>query len=407
LRRTGALAAELGMRAYLVGGPVRDLLLGLPAPDLDVAVEGSAHKLAEVLARRLAGRVHKATDFMTATVVFRDGTDLDIARTRRETYPEPGALPQVEPAGLDEDLTRRDFTVNAMAVALAPERFGRLIDPLGGLADLNARRVRVLHDGSFEDDPTRMLRALRFMLRLDFELEAHTRALLGRAVAERRLAVLSGARLRNELRRIFAQAPASALAELQELDLLAAMGLAPATGEACTAARLIPQAASALEIELDQAGPAAVGLGLYAGLSPADPAALGERLMLEASERSRLQEAARVAAAPPDELTRCEPDSGLHLALRGMSPAGAVACWTIAGERARRRLEHYWLDLRGVSADITGEDLKAAGYQPGPRFADALEAALAAKIDQSADRDGQLRAALELLATDGDAHSKR
>ncbi len=397
LRRIGEVAATAGARAWLVGGPVRDLLLGGVSPDLDIAVEGPVEAVAEALAERLGGRVHKTTAFLTATVVLADGPEIDVAHARTETYPEPGALPVVAAARIEDDLRRRDFTVNAMALALEPGEFGNLLDPHGGRADLRARLLRVLHDASFEDDPTRLLRAARFRLRLGFELEEHTRELLNRAVAERRPAALSGARLRNELRLLFTQAPSEALAGLQALGLMVAMGLQPASDRALEASARVGEAMTALGLAADDVRPIALGLGLHAAFADDDPAMLGERLMLDAGERADLSRAAALAAEPPPALRADGPDGELFLALEGTPATAAAVCWTVLDEAGRRRLERYWQDLRGAAADIGGADLKAAGHQPGPGFGDALRAALMAKLDRGADRAEQLKIALAVL----------
>lgn len=393
----GEVAAEAGFPAFLVGGPVRDLLLEQPSPDLDVAVEGPVEKVSQALAQRLGATVRKTTEFMTSTLLLEDGVELDIARTRTEIYPEPGALPVVEPAKLLDDLARRDFSVNAMAMSLQPTHFGELIDPLHGRRDLDERRLRVLHESSFADDPTRMLRAVRFMLRLGFCLESHTADLLDRAVRERVAAEVSGARLRNELEWIFREAPARALATLQDLRLLEGMGLAAAAPRACEAAALLPQAARALGIDLTDAGPMSTCLGTYAGLSEQDPVQLAGRLKLDASARDTVCEAAGLLRNRPRVLTHGASDSATFFALRGVTPGAALALWTVLDDDARLRLEHYWRDLRGAGADIDGADLIAAGNEPGPGFTEALEAALVAKLDEGADRAGQLAVALATL----------
>jgi len=435
LQRLGQVAQDAGAKAYLVGGPVRDLILGRPAPDTDLAVEGPVEDVAHALAAEFGGHVKKTTDLLTATVVLADGREIDVAHARTETYSEPGALPEVSPASLEDDLRRRDFTVNAMALALSPSEFGRLIDPHGGHADLRAGLLRVLHERSFEDDPTRMLRAARFQQGLGLRLEPGTRELLARAAAERRLEPLSGARLRAELRRILADDVPEGFAGLQELGLLAAMGLPEAGPEAVERMRLLPQAVERLGEKMEQTRPLAMCLGLYAasarfisssrrtskpvrrslgGGGPAnavldgyetassagglDPVWLGERLMLDAGERADLAQAARLAADPPAELTEPRKDSDLHFALEGTGLSGAAACWTAVGADARTRLEHYWRELRGITADIDGQDLIAAGHEPGAGFSAALRAALAAKLDTGGDRDAQRSAALRALA---------
>ncbi|HEY1596999.1 MAG TPA: hypothetical protein VGF74_16495, partial [Thermoleophilaceae bacterium] len=184
--------------AFLVGGAVRDLLLGRPTVDLDVAVEGDARAVARELAGRLAGEAKEHERFGTATVTAGD-LSVDLATTRRETYAEPGALPDVHPAGLTEDLGRRDFTINAMALDLNGGDVGALEDPHGGRADLDAGLIRVLHGGSFVDDPTRLLRALRYEARFGFRMDEQTERLAREAAAGAGFATVSGARVRDEL----------------------------------------------------------------------------------------------------------------------------------------------------------------------------------------------------------------
>lgn len=407
LRRIGEIAAQNGCRAWLVGGPVRDLILGRSSPDLDIAVEGPVEELASSLAEHLSGRVRKTTDFMTCTLVLPDGTELDIAHARSEYYPEPGALPVVRPAGIEEDLGRRDFTVNAMALALVPDEFGELLDPYGGIDDVKRRLLRVLHDRSFVDDPTRMLRALRFKLRLGFTIEAHTRQLLRRAAEERLLALLSGARLRNELRVIFAEAPTTALRALDDVGLLEAMGFARAHPRAIGLCALLDDATAALELAANEIHWIALCLGVHSAFTDDTPEQLGERLMLQALERADLIQVAHLVAEPPAALLADGPDSRLYFALESMTATVAAAVWTALDPAGRERLQHYWQNLRGESADITGRDLKAAGYEPGPLFTEALRAALTVKLDRGADRETQLRTALEVLAQDTSKDASR
>lgn len=179
----GLLAQDHGVKAYLVGGPVRDLMLKLPNVDLDVTVEGNAIRLADSLADLYPGaKVTRYLAFKTATVLLPDGSLVDFATARKETYVRGGAFPAVEPSTIKDDLLRRDFTINAMAVAINPKTWGKLIDPFGGKKDLLAKRIRILHAKSFLDDPTRILRAARFKARLKFSIEAKTLKLLKSAI---------------------------------------------------------------------------------------------------------------------------------------------------------------------------------------------------------------------------------
>jgi tRNA nucleotidyltransferase/poly(A) polymerase len=189
-------ASDLSIPVWLVGGPVRDLLLDRKIRDLDFVVETGAERLAGEVARRSGGTLRTYETFLAHKVVFRDEPPIDIITTRREHYPYPGALPEVEPAQIEEDLHRRDFTVNAIAFALDGES---IVDPAGGMADLDRRLIRVIHEESFVDDPTRIQRALRLAARLGFSIEDHTMTLLRAALRERRLDSVSRERVWHEM----------------------------------------------------------------------------------------------------------------------------------------------------------------------------------------------------------------
>lgn len=184
---------------YLVGGGVRDLLLGRPFVDIDVVIEGSASSVAKAAAKAYNASLKSHAQFLTHTLTLKNNRHLDIATARTETYAEPAALPMVEPASLQEDLYRRDFSINAMAVSLNPEDFGHLWDPYGGYEDLTNGKIRVLHAQSFKDDPTRIFRAARFAGRFGYEIEWRTRDWLTESIAQQMPGRLSGARLREEL----------------------------------------------------------------------------------------------------------------------------------------------------------------------------------------------------------------
>ncbi len=207
------------MPVYLVGGQVRDLLLKRPVSDLDVVVEGDAPQLARALAMAGGGNVTEHAKFGTATW-FLDGSAIDLISARSEVYEHPGALPTVTFSSIDDDLRRRDFTINAMAVRLDAGHFGELLDPLNGQDDLSHKLIRVLHLRSFLDDPTRMLRAVRYAARYDFAIVPGTLQLINED-SRQVLSSLSGERLRHEFDLIFGEENASQiLARLKELDLI-------------------------------------------------------------------------------------------------------------------------------------------------------------------------------------------
>ena len=202
LQRIADAVARLGDRAdgvYLVGGTVRDILLGEESFDVDIAVEGDAIAFAYALAKALDGRATPHRRFGTAVVSYGDGERVDVVTTRTEFYDAPGALPTVERAGLREDLFRRDFTINAMAASLGADDLGRLVDPYGGRGDLDARVLRVLHNLSFIDDPTRIFRGIRYEARHGFRFEEHTARLLRGCIEMGLVGDLSSSRLRDEL----------------------------------------------------------------------------------------------------------------------------------------------------------------------------------------------------------------
>src|SRR5512133_2241464 len=205
--------------AFLVGGAVRDLLLGRTTVDLDMAIEGDARMVAREVARRLDGQAVEHERFGTATVRAGD-LAVDLATTRRETYSEPGALADVEPAGLTEGLGRRDFTINAMALGLNGDVVGVLEDPHGGRDDLEAGVIRVLHGRSFIDDPTRLLRALRYEARFGFRMDEQTERLGREAAAGPGFSTVSGPRVRDELLDLLREEEAPAAVErMRELGL--------------------------------------------------------------------------------------------------------------------------------------------------------------------------------------------
>jgi hypothetical protein len=202
LAAVGRHAAEAGFRVAVVGGFVRDLLLGIISQDIDIVVEGDAIACARLLAGRLGGAVAKTSRFGTAVLMAGD-TRIDLAMARTERYPRPGALPEVSPGTLADDLWRRDFTVNAIAFAIGPDCFGSLIDDVGGREDVREGIIRILHPGSFSDDPTRMLRAVRLAHRLRFSLAAATADRLREAVRGRYWLTVGTHRLGREIRLLF------------------------------------------------------------------------------------------------------------------------------------------------------------------------------------------------------------
>ncbi len=378
LERGAALTA-----VHIVGGAVRDLLRGHEPQDLDLVVEGDAVALAAQLGESI--KAHER--FGTAT--FRlGGFSYDIASSRRERYPQPGALPLIEPAGLQEDLKRRDFTVNAMALALDDAELGRLRFFPGALEDLAAGRLRILHPRSFLDDPTRLLRIARYGARLGMVADPQTRELVSQALVADALDSVSGERVGAELRLLAAEAdPVSALVELRSLGIDEA--IAPGFGLVDTGL-----ARRALALLADGGGRAdllalaVAGSGLAAG----DLARLLERLGFERQERDLVVSAATRSEAVGRALAGAERPSQIAAAVRGHEPE-VVA---LAGAHGGEEQAHRWLtELRHVGLEIDGDALLSAGMREGPEVGQALRVALEARLDGLApDREAQLREAL-------------
>jgi tRNA nucleotidyltransferase (CCA-adding enzyme) len=369
-------------RVHLVGGAVRDLLLGGAPTDLDLAVEGDA----AAFATSLGGDVRVHDRFGTSTVVL-DGFTYDIARTRRETYAEPGALPDVEPARLAEDLERRDFTVNAIALALAGDNAGELTLAPRACEDLRAHRLRVLHDRSFIDDPTRLLRLVRYTTRLGFEIESHTRALAKRAISAGAVGTVTGSRLGAELRLLAREPdPVGALLGLRELGLDAAIRPGFGLDDEYLARR-------ALALLPDDGRPDRLALAVAArGIAAPELSALLDGLAFEAEDRDAIVSAATRADRVAGALRAARSPSEIAASLTGAPPELVALAGALGAERQARE----WLDqLRHVRLVIDGGDLLAAGVPEGPAVGRGLRAALAAKLDRrAAGREQELAEAL-------------
>src|SRR4051794_43228 len=350
---------------WLVGGAVRDLALGAPVRDVDLAVEGEALPVAQALGEL----VEEHGRFGTAEVLTPDGGRVNLVRTRAEEYPRPGALPEVRPSGIDDDLARRDFTINAIAVRL-PDGELRAVDH--ALDDLAARQLRVLHERSFLDDPTRLLRLARYERRLGLAIEGRTAALASKAT----LRTISGDRVGNEVR-----------LALGEPDPVAAMEAAWELGGPPVPEIDRALARSALELLGGDGRPDLLVLG-SAGLRAGALLDLGFTGP-DARQAARVGQA-RVLAALLEAARR---PSEIAAAARA-GPPEAVA---LAGALGPREAARRWLDeLRDVQLDITGHDLVAAGVPEGPEVGRRLAATLARRLDGElpAGREAELEAAL-------------
>jgi len=369
-----AIAAHEAMPAYLVGGAVRDWLLGRRIDDLDFAVEGDAIDFTRALARAHGGEMQAHERFRTATWVAQ-GQAVDVVTARAETYERPAALPRVTPAAITDDLLRRDFTVDALALAL---RDNRLIDVCDGQGDLQRRLIRALHARSFIDDPTRIFRAARYAARLDFAVEAETRAWIDHGLPH--VGALSGERVKYDLELIFVEeAPARPLSLLREWGVFRAVGIAIPEDDLLTAHFI--RLADALAAEAwDFGSPGmsdddlrrAAGWGaLVYNLGQMSVSRWIDWIPFTAELRNTLVSlgalstlSAQAFGGPPSRQSELlSAFSGLALWLGWLfdrNPLKQQAMW---------REWHTWRRIQPIT---TGEILKARGLPPGPRYGQLL-----------------------------------
>lgn len=385
-------AEARGTGLHLVGGPVRDLLLGRPLLDVDVLVEPGPSGGADALARAAApegARIVAHERFGTVRMEWQDGA-VDLAEVRRESYAHPGALPVVEPGELVEDLARRDFTVNAMAVPLtrdARAAGGGLVDPEGGAADLEGRVLRVLHRVSFRDDPTRALRAARFSARLGFHLSRGSRGALRDALREGAFGSVSGDRLRRELEKLFEDAragmdPALALRRLAEWHVLGA--LEPGLELPRTAVAPLRRLGRALVTpwwSYARFQPWAAGLAVWlAPLGPGLRRRALRRLAVRGDRASRLLEFPRQRDRWLRQLSGARGRGAVDRALQGSDEERLLALAVSAPVPVRRRVVRWAGEDRGRRALVGGAELVGLGLA-GPDVGRALEAVRAAWLD--------------------------
>jgi len=375
LASIGRCAAARGAHAFLVGGMVRDLWRegdGTSA-DLDVVVEGDGPAVARDLARELGGTVREHRRFLTASVAAPRVGRIDVATARSERYESRGALPRVMPAGIDADLRRRDFTINAMAVELDSDVFG-LLDPLGGRADLARRRLRVLHPLSYVEDPTRLFRAARYATRFGFAPDVATARAQALALRLVPYAALSGARIVAELERI--------LVEPRAAETLARLGrsgafrlLDPRYRFTAVTRRLVAELPGALAwTRQRRLGVEPIELGVLAltgDQSPPIASAALERLAFAGERLDHLRQALREGRARLARLSAASAPSARARLLRELHPVALAWLWLVGDGGARAALDWY-LGLDRALVALSGDEVIALGVPRGPAVARVL-----------------------------------
>lgn len=387
LGKVATIAQVQGANLWLVGGVVRDLLLGITlGRDLDLAVEGDTSSLAAKLVTTLGGKVvakHEA--FGTATVLLpftsQTSLNLDLARTRTETYPAPGALPIVQPAQITADLARRDFSLNALAVPILLTAgklyLGNLLDPFKGKEDLARKQLRILHPQSFIDDPTRILRGLRLLARLDLEMEAQTQEFLALALTQRCFETVTSERIQTELCLTLDEPEPAKVLLLADKFGITAQIFAPLHWSEQLDSRVKHGIRDHPQKTL-----LAAGLLTY-DLQAVEREDLIDRYRLPGEVARLLREVNKVKAlsshlADPKVLR----NSDLDLLLRTFSKV-ALEVVSIAEDHslAGERIKHYLTQLREIKPTLDGRDLQTLGIKPGPKLGQILAELRAARLD--------------------------
>ena len=376
------LSAQTATPTYLIGGPVRDALLGAPLLDLDFAIDGNAPALAQQLADHLGpdAQVTVHPRFATATITLpppttHPATHIDLVTARRESYPQPGQLPIITPGDIADDLARRDFTINALALPLplTPQP-SPLLDPHGGLNDLAAGIIRHLHPNSFADDPTRMLRAVRYEQRFGFRIHPETHAAMSHALAQGYMDAVSGDRWRRELERILDEPnPAAPLQRAAELGLLA--GLHPALGQAPGLRQLPPDGDRPPTQDNCLAA-------LFAPLSPDNAEQVIRRLRLSGRRAALSRDTIALRESEPQIRACANQPSALARLLAGRHPA-AVAAWAALtpDPTVAAALQRYANELQYIKPHLDGAALLAIGIPQGPTIGEILSRLQDARLD--------------------------
>ncbi|CAK8711179.1 tRNA nucleotidyltransferase (CCA-adding enzyme) [Candidatus Electrothrix laxa] len=406
LREIGEIAQDLCMHAYTVGGFARDLLLQTKNLDIDIVVEGDGIQFAKELAARKQGTVRTHEKFVTATVMLADGMRIDVATARLEYYAFPAALPTVEHSSLKQDLFRRDFTINALAIHLNPERFGTLVDFFNSQNDLKERRIRVLHNLSFVEDPTRIFRAVRFEQRLDFTISRHTEKLMRNAVRMHMYEKFSGPRFFSELKLILSEDhPLASLRRLDSLHLFPVLwpDLRPNLKVDRRFAHILTQAEEAVSwfklLFLEDTGELAGRcktwmvclLAVFSRSREQELRNFCHRFELPTKHRRQLLRQKRKADHIALHMLRrpVAEHAEIYWLLDPLENEGLLYLMSIARKKhIRQQVSHYVTHLRGVQPLLSGQDLMELGYTPGSLFRIMINYTLSAQLnDEISDKE--------------------
>ncbi len=391
LKTAGKLAQDMNYEVLAVGGFVRDILLGSPNLDLDLVVEGDGILFANKLAKNFNARIKSHHKFRTAVVIFPDGSRVDVATARLEYYESPAALPTVELSSIKMDLYRRDFTINALAVNLTPGKFGNLADFFGAQRDIKDRTIRVLHSLSFVEDPTRVMRAIRFEQRYDFKIGGQTKRLIKNALHLNLFSRLSGARIFHELQLfINEEHPAKCLIRLAEMNILSAihpmLELNPKRRKTLEELDKVHTWYNLLYLESDMIPWRLYFLGLTLNINRNDTKSILQRLSLTTKDTRDFLNMRELIGETLGKLMHFLPDqaklSTLCFQLEKLPVEGVLFLMARSRkEEIRKSISQYLARLRFQTLEIDGNDLIRMGITPGPIFSEIMHIVRAATID--------------------------
>ncbi len=391
LKELGGVAEKLNMRAYLVGGIVRDIIMGRKNLDIDIIVEGDATKLAKQFAREKEYKFHTFDEFLTATVRVSDNLKLDLATARKETYDYPGAYPKVEKASIREDLYRRDFTINTLAIDITGENFGTLLDFFNGYKDIKDKVIRVLHELSFIEDPIRILRAVRFTGRFDFKLGKTTEKLLKFAVDNGFLSYAPAGRINLELNLTFKEEKVlTILSLMQSYNILKELFPEAIFNEEKLGfiSRIHNNYNMFFEMFLkrDISRPTLYLSGLLYEL----PLEIAYKYL----EKYHFKEVFPVLQEfheAKEKVKKASRPSNLYELIKGIKPETFILLISYFTDEKEKQLIHIYQTMNQKGKIISGKMLKDLGLKPSPQFSVIIEDVFKRYLDKQLKNEDEIR----------------
>lgn len=403
LKNIGIISENLKMKAYIVGGTVRDMLLGLPPTDIDVVIEGNAIKVGAKISDETRAKFKAHTKFLTGILNFPDGVKIDLATARKERYGSPASLPDVEASLILKDLSRRDFTINTMIVSLNPSSYGKLYDHFNGLQDLKSKTLKVLHTLSFIEDPTRALRAFRLSEKLKLKLSSITEKLIKTAIDQGAFEHLSGSRLWEEFSYILElPEPYSAMQKLENIGLLKVLNnsikLNQKIENIFEKIKEIENWAKIEKISIKYFNILYLS-ALTLNLKDNDILKLSLRLNLNNIEKEYFLKVKKASKIISYRLKKAEKPKEIYKILINFD--WIYLFWTIASaneENIREKIKTFIKKYSKVKTEIKGEDLILKGIKSGPKIGKALQAVLYEKLEGNLKtKEEELKFALDFI----------